>query len=48
MFLKTLVVGPLEVNCYVIADEKSRDAAVIDAGDNSDDILDAIKKTALI
>ncbi len=47
MFLKTVVVGPLEVNCYVIADEKSRDAAVIDAGDNSDEILDVIKTNNL-
>ncbi len=47
MFLKTVVVGPLEVNCYIIADEKKKDAAVIDPGDNSDEILDIIKKNNL-
>ena len=47
MFLKTAVVGPLEVNCYIIADEKKKDAAVIDPGDNSDEILDIIKKNNL-
>lgn len=47
MFLKTVVVGPLEVNCYIIADEKSKDGAVIDAGDNSDEILDVIKRNKL-
>lgn len=47
MFLKTVVVGPLEVNCYIIADEKNKEAAVIDPGDNSDEILDVIKKNNL-
>lgn len=44
MFLETLVVGELQVNCYIIADGKNKDAAVIDAGENSDDILNIIKK----
>lgn len=47
MFLKTVVVGPLEVNCYIIADEKNKEAAVIDPGDNSDEILDIISKNNL-
>ncbi|MBI5181350.1 MAG: MBL fold metallo-hydrolase [Nitrospirae bacterium] len=44
MFLETLVVGELQVNCYIIAGGKNKDAAVIDAGENSDDILNIIKK----
>ncbi len=39
MILKTLVVGPLQVNCYLVGCEQSRQAAVIDPGDNVDDIL---------
>ncbi len=32
MFLKKFIVGPLETNCYLIADEKNKIAAVIDPG----------------
>lgn len=32
MFLKRLVVGPLETNCYLIACKKTKKAAVIDPG----------------
>lgn len=46
MFLKTLIVGDLAVNCYIIADE-DKEAAVIDPGDNSGDILKIIKENNL-
>lgn len=46
MFLKTLIVGDLAVNCYIIADE-NKEAAVIDPGDNSGDILSVIKENNL-
>jgi len=42
MIIKKLVVGPLENNCFVIADEKSKDCFVVDPGDEPDRILDAI------
>jgi hydroxyacylglutathione hydrolase len=32
LILETLVVGPLQTNCYILGDEKSRDAVVIDPG----------------
>ena len=32
MMLKTLVVGALETNCYIIADDVTKDAAIIDPG----------------
>lgn len=32
MFLDTLVVGPLQENCYVVACEESKEAVVIDPG----------------
>lgn len=46
MFLKTLIVGDLAVNCYIIADE-NKEATVIDPGDNSGDILQIIKENNL-
>jgi len=33
MKIETIVVGPLQVNCYVVYDEKCLDAVVIDPGD---------------
>ena len=43
MLLETLVVGPLAVNCYLIGDEESREAIVIDPGDDAQNILDTIR-----
>lgn len=40
MILKMLEVGPLMVNCYIVADEESREAAVFDPAGN----VDLIKK----
>ena len=42
MILKTLVVGPLQVNCYIVGCEQAKKVAVIDPGDNVDDILMAL------
>ncbi len=47
MNIETIVVGPLQVNCYVVYDEKSRNAVVIDAGDEPDRILKFIKDNEL-
>ncbi len=43
MVLIRLVVGPLQVNCFILADEKTKDAVVIDPGDDAADILKIIK-----
>ena len=43
MILTRLVVGPLQVNCYILADEKTREAVVIDPGGDAQDILKIIK-----
>ncbi|MDE3091312.1 MAG: MBL fold metallo-hydrolase [Chloroflexota bacterium] len=48
MLLETLVVGPLAVNCYVIGDENTREALVIDPGDDAQNILDTIRQGRLI
>ncbi len=47
MILMRLMVGPLQVNCYIIADEKTREAVVIDPGDDAQDILGIIRKKGL-
>ena len=35
----TLVVGPIEENCYVLKDEETNEGVIIDAGDNGQGIL---------
>jgi glyoxylase-like metal-dependent hydrolase (beta-lactamase superfamily II) len=47
MILLRLVVGPLQVNCFIIADEKTKEAVVIDPGDDAGDILKLIKEKDL-
>ena len=47
MKIETIVVGPLQVNCYIVYDEKSLDALIIDAGDEPDKILKFIKSRGL-
>jgi len=42
MIIRNLVVGPLENNCFIISDEKTNEALVIDPGDEPDRILDLI------
>jgi len=44
MFLETIVVGPLQVNCYLVGCEQSREAAVIDPGDEVERILDQLQR----
>ena len=47
MLIKTLPVGQLEANCYVVTDEKTLDCAVIDPGDESNTILDYLEDNKL-
>jgi glyoxylase-like metal-dependent hydrolase (beta-lactamase superfamily II) len=42
MLIKTLVVGLLETNCYVIADSQTGEAAIIDPGGDAPQILSAV------
>jgi len=42
MIQKGLTVGLLEVNCYILGDEVSKEAVVIDPGGNEDEILEAL------
>lgn len=47
MLIKTLPVGQLETNCYVVTDEDALECAVIDPGDESNTILDYIEGNKL-
>jgi glyoxylase-like metal-dependent hydrolase (beta-lactamase superfamily II) len=43
MIQKALLVGLLEVNCYILGDEETKEAVVIDPGGDEDEILEALK-----
>lgn len=47
MKIKKFEVGPLFVNCYIVYDEETKDAVVIDPGDEPDLILDFIREQEL-
>lgn len=46
-FFKRLVVGPLEVNCYIIADPAAKDACLIDPGAEGKTVKDILHKEKL-
>ena len=43
MLIKTLPVGQIETNCYIVTDENTLECAIIDPGDESNTILDYIE-----
>jgi hydroxyacylglutathione hydrolase len=47
MLIKTIPVGQLETNCYVVSDEDTMECAVIDPGDESNAILDYLEDNHL-
>ena len=47
MQIKTLSVGQLEANCYIVTDERTRGCAVIDPGDEANLILDYLEENRL-
>ena len=48
MILKVIPVGPLAVNCSIVADEKSGEAIIIDPGAEAEKILDSVKEFKVI
>lgn len=48
MLIKNIVVGPLDVNCFIIADDASKKAIVVDPGDEPDRIMDIIKNNDFV
>jgi len=47
MLLKSLITGPLEVNCYILGCKKTGEAAVIDPGGNAEEITSLIEELNL-
>ena len=47
MLIKTMPVGMLETNCYIVTDEDTRQCAIIDPGAESNTILDYIESNKL-
>ena len=47
MLIERLVVGPIEANCYIVADEKTKEGIVIDPGDDAEVIIKRILQLAL-
>ena len=48
MLVKTLPVGMLDTNCYIVTDEGTRKCAIIDPGADSNAILDYIESNKLV
>ena len=47
MLIKTLPVGMLETNCYIVTDEETKECAIIDPGGDSNTVLDYIESNKL-
>jgi hydroxyacylglutathione hydrolase len=47
MMLIRVIVGPLQVNCFILADETTKDAVVIDPGDDAEKILKIVRERNL-
>ena len=47
MIIKTIQVGELRTNCYIVASGKTKEAIVIDPGDEPEKIMDAIESEKL-
>jgi glyoxylase-like metal-dependent hydrolase (beta-lactamase superfamily II) len=47
MQIETLAVGPLQVNCFIVACEKTREALVVDPGDEAERILQRVQACGL-
>lgn len=42
-----LVVGPIACNCYIVGDPETKEAVVVDPGDQPDDILTSVEEHGL-
>lgn len=45
--VKMVVVGPLQVNCYLVYDDETKETILIDPGDEPDRLMDFLKDDAL-
>ncbi|MBI5286565.1 MAG: MBL fold metallo-hydrolase [Deltaproteobacteria bacterium] len=47
LIIRTLVVGPLDVNCYILWDKEEKEAVCIDPGGKGEEILGFIREEGL-
>lgn len=47
MIVEQLVVGPLQTNCYIVADENTKEGVVIDPGGDGEHILRMVQRMGL-
>lgn len=47
MIIESLIVGQIDTNCYILACEETKEAAVIDPGGDASEILAAINRLAV-
>lgn len=47
MIIKTMVVGPIAANCFIIGDKETNEGAIIDPGGDAERILRVVKETGL-
>jgi len=47
MIFKTIVVSSFQTNCYIIGCEQTMECAIIDPGDEAEDILNVVKDEKL-
>lgn len=47
MIIEQLVVGPLQTNCYIVADQNAQEGIVIDPGGDGDYILRTVQRMGL-
>jgi len=47
MIIKTVQVGELRTNCYIVASSKTKEAIIIDPGDEAEKIIEAIEAEKL-
>ena len=47
MLIKDLQLGQIQTNCYIVTDENTLECAVIDPGDESNEVLDYLETNHL-
>ena len=47
MIFESVVVGELEVNCFVLACEQTREGIIVDPGDQASDILNLVESNRI-
>ena len=47
MIVKTYIAGPIQANNYLVIDEESKEAVLIDCSERKQEILDEVKNSAL-